>query len=171
MAAASSSFQRWATSFASGSSGLGAPNSAWMESKMVRICRAGDQLSRHQLNLKPSTPAVNLWKAHSSKHPSRFAPGDRYWGGKSSSRTESWAVSWDSPLARIVRGGIFPLQQASALFPTDSCRMPGIATFIRRLCRTVNSDVEISQILFMGNGIDTGYSGNNISINDPYVIN
>lgn len=45
MAAFSSSFQALATSAASGSSGLGAPRSAWMERRMVRIWRAGDQLS------------------------------------------------------------------------------------------------------------------------------
>lgn len=45
MAACSSSFQLLATSAARGSSGLGAPRRAWMESRMVRICRAGDQLS------------------------------------------------------------------------------------------------------------------------------
>ncbi len=45
MAACSSSFQVFATSAASGSSGFGAPSRAWMESKIVRICRAGDQLS------------------------------------------------------------------------------------------------------------------------------
>ena len=44
IAAGSSSFQRCATSFASGSSGLGAPSSACIESRMVRICKAGDQL-------------------------------------------------------------------------------------------------------------------------------
>jgi hypothetical protein len=43
MAAFWSSFHRWATSLASGSSGFGAPRSAWMDSRMVRICRAGDQ--------------------------------------------------------------------------------------------------------------------------------
>lgn len=45
MAAFSSSFQRLATSAASGSSGLGAPRRAWMDNRMVRICSAGDQLS------------------------------------------------------------------------------------------------------------------------------
>lgn len=45
MALFSSSFQLLATSAASGSSGLGAPRSAWIESRIVRIWRAGDQLS------------------------------------------------------------------------------------------------------------------------------
>jgi hypothetical protein len=45
MAAASSSFQLLATSGARGSSGLGAPRRAWIESRIVRICSAGDQLS------------------------------------------------------------------------------------------------------------------------------
>lgn len=45
MAACSSSFQLFATSAASGSSGFGAPRSAWMDSRIVRICSAGDQLS------------------------------------------------------------------------------------------------------------------------------
>lgn len=34
-----------ATSFARGSSGLGALNNAWIDSNTVRICRAGDHLS------------------------------------------------------------------------------------------------------------------------------
>jgi hypothetical protein len=38
------SFHAWATSFARGSSGFGAPRRAWMERRMVRIWRAGDQL-------------------------------------------------------------------------------------------------------------------------------
>lgn len=45
IAAFSSSFQLFATSAARGSSGLGAPRSAWIESRIVLICRAGDQLS------------------------------------------------------------------------------------------------------------------------------
>lgn len=45
MAAASFSFQLFATSGASGSSGLGAPRRAWIERRIVRIWRAGDQLS------------------------------------------------------------------------------------------------------------------------------
>lgn len=44
MAAFSSSFHLCATSLASGSSGFGAPRRAWIESRMVRICSAGDQL-------------------------------------------------------------------------------------------------------------------------------
>jgi hypothetical protein len=44
IAACSSSFHRFATSGASGSSGLGAPSSAWIDSRIVRICSAGDQL-------------------------------------------------------------------------------------------------------------------------------
>lgn len=44
MAAGSSSFHRCATSFANGSSGFGAPRSACIDSRIVRICRAGDQL-------------------------------------------------------------------------------------------------------------------------------
>lgn len=45
IAACSFSFQLLATSGASGSSGFGAPRRAWIESRIVRICRAGDQLS------------------------------------------------------------------------------------------------------------------------------
>lgn len=45
MAAFSSSFHDLATSAASGSSGLGAPRRAWIERRIVRIWRAGDQLS------------------------------------------------------------------------------------------------------------------------------
>lgn len=46
IAAFSSSFQVFATSGASGSSGLGLPRRAWIERSMVRICSAGDQLSK-----------------------------------------------------------------------------------------------------------------------------
>lgn len=45
MALLSSLFHRSATSFARGSSGLGALNNAWMDSNTVRICSAGDHLS------------------------------------------------------------------------------------------------------------------------------
>lgn len=45
MAAFSFSFQCCATSFASGSSGLGADSKACIDSKTVRICNAGDHLS------------------------------------------------------------------------------------------------------------------------------
>jgi hypothetical protein len=38
------SFHACATSFARGSSGLGAPKRAWIERRMVRIWSAGDQL-------------------------------------------------------------------------------------------------------------------------------
>jgi hypothetical protein len=44
IAAGSSSFHLFATSGASGSSGLGAPRRAWMDRRIVRICKAGDQL-------------------------------------------------------------------------------------------------------------------------------
>lgn len=46
MAWASLVFHCSATSFASGSSGLGALNKAWIDSRTVRICKAGDHLSR-----------------------------------------------------------------------------------------------------------------------------
>lgn len=45
MAALSFFFHCSATSFARGSSGLGALNNAWIDSNTVRICRAGDHLS------------------------------------------------------------------------------------------------------------------------------
>lgn len=45
MAVISFFFHCSATSFARGSSGLGALNNAWIESNTVRICRAGDHLS------------------------------------------------------------------------------------------------------------------------------
>lgn len=45
MAPASLVFQFSATSFAKGSSGLGALSNAWIESSTVRICSAGDHLS------------------------------------------------------------------------------------------------------------------------------
>ncbi len=44
IAAGSSSFHLFATSGASGSSGLGAPRRAWIDRRIVRICNAGDQL-------------------------------------------------------------------------------------------------------------------------------
>ena len=47
IAAGSSSFHRWATSLAKGSSGFGAPRRAWIDSRIVRICKAGDQLPAH----------------------------------------------------------------------------------------------------------------------------
>lgn len=50
IAAFSSSFHDFATSGASGSSGFGAPRRAWIERRIVRICRAGDQLSRRNRN-------------------------------------------------------------------------------------------------------------------------
>lgn len=45
MALLSQVFHISATSFAKGSSGLGALSNAWIESSTVRICRAGDHLS------------------------------------------------------------------------------------------------------------------------------
>lgn len=45
MAVLSFFFHCSATSFARGSSGLGALNNAWIDSNTVRICRAGDHLS------------------------------------------------------------------------------------------------------------------------------
>jgi hypothetical protein len=45
MASASFAFQCWATSLLRGSSGFGAPISAWMERRTVRIWSAGDHLS------------------------------------------------------------------------------------------------------------------------------
>lgn len=45
MALLSFFFHCSATSFARGSSGLGALNNAWIDSNTVRICRAGDHLS------------------------------------------------------------------------------------------------------------------------------
>ena len=48
IAPGSSRFQWSATSFAKGSSGLGAPIRAWMERRTVRICRAGLHFSTKQ---------------------------------------------------------------------------------------------------------------------------
>lgn len=45
MASASLVFHFSATSFARGSSGLGALSKAWIDNSTVRICRAGDHLS------------------------------------------------------------------------------------------------------------------------------
>lgn len=46
-ASASLDFHCSATSLAKGSSGLGALSNAWIDSSTVRICRAGDHLSRN----------------------------------------------------------------------------------------------------------------------------
>lgn len=48
MALLSLFFHCSATSFARGSSGLGALNNAWIDSNTVRICRAGDHLSERE---------------------------------------------------------------------------------------------------------------------------
>lgn len=55
IAACSFSFQLLATSAASGSSGLGAPSRAWMERRIVRIWRAGDQLSTNCVSFVSSS--------------------------------------------------------------------------------------------------------------------
>lgn len=49
MASASLDFHCSATSLAKGSSGLGALSNAWIDSRTVRICRAGDHLSRNNV--------------------------------------------------------------------------------------------------------------------------
>lgn len=55
MASASLVFHLSATSFAKGSSGLGALSNAWIESSTVRICRAGDHLSENDGKNKDGT--------------------------------------------------------------------------------------------------------------------
>lgn len=62
MAAGSSSFHRCATSLANGSSGLGAPSNAWIDSKMVRICNAGDQLPSKRISGSWRTVGVRTLK-------------------------------------------------------------------------------------------------------------
>lgn len=52
MASASLDFHFSATSFARGSSGLGALSKAWIDSRTVRICRAGDHLSENVRTVK-----------------------------------------------------------------------------------------------------------------------
>lgn len=52
MASASLDFHFSATSFARGSSGLGALSNAWIDSSTVRICRAGDHLSEERKKIK-----------------------------------------------------------------------------------------------------------------------
>lgn len=46
----------------------------------------------------------------------------------------------------------------------------GYHTFVRRLRGAMDRNIEISQIFFMRDRIDTRYSGSNISINDPYRV-
>lgn len=55
MASASLDFHFSATSFARGSSGLGALSNAWIDSSTVRICRAGDHLSERKRKTKMET--------------------------------------------------------------------------------------------------------------------
>lgn len=88
MAAASSSFQLLATSGARGSSGLGAPRRAWIESRIVRICSAGDQLSEGSCKSyfcrKRSAPTSSqLRQTYSSTRPGKCDPACQRWGGRS----------------------------------------------------------------------------------------
>jgi hypothetical protein len=106
MAACSSSFQLLATSAARGSSGLGAPRRAWIERRMVRIWRAGDQLSgkgrdRQQLLFWNTT--LRFVSTYFSGHRDRCGRAYRRSDGKSWSGSESLAVSWDSPPAETVQ--------------------------------------------------------------------
>ena len=57
-------FHSWATSFANGSSGLGAERSAWIERRTVRICNAGDHLSFR----------ISFWGIKSSKNQLEHGP-------------------------------------------------------------------------------------------------
>lgn len=72
MAAFWFSFQCCATSLASGSSGFGAPRRAWIESSIVRICSAGDQLPLQCENLCPSSKAGQLTLQNVQAYPTEL---------------------------------------------------------------------------------------------------
>lgn len=81
IAACSSSFHLCATSFASGSSGFGAPKSACMERSIVRIWSAGDQLPDLGEHLVDKS-----WRdcLYSWARPNIYDQACLYWGDKSS---------------------------------------------------------------------------------------
>lgn len=66
MALLSFFFHCSATSFARGSSGLGALNNAWIDSNTVRICRAGDHLSggRKEKQTKKNRQKMTAWRSN-----------------------------------------------------------------------------------------------------------
>ena len=71
-------FHSWATSLASGSSGLGAESSAWIESNTVRICRAGDHLS-FRISLKQTITYFRLKIKNSNFCSIKLNTYTRYW--------------------------------------------------------------------------------------------
>lgn len=86
MAALSFFFHCSATSFARGSSGLGALNNAWIDSNTVRICRAGDHLSGRregQHQQEGGRMHTDLrGRSYLSKCLNIFFPVCRRWGGR-----------------------------------------------------------------------------------------
>lgn len=86
MAALSFFFHCSATSFARGSSGLGALNNAWIDSNTVRICRAGDHLSgRREDQQKQEGGWMNTnleMLSYLSKCLNIFFPVCQRWGGR-----------------------------------------------------------------------------------------
>src|SRR3569833_3035963 len=110
IAACSSSFQLLAKSAARGSSGLGAPSRAWIDNKMVRICKAGDQLSvpwYRMLACEDTSPPKGARgvpeQAHFSGRLDRCGPACRRLGGRSWLGTGSWAASLGNRLVGRVR--------------------------------------------------------------------
>lgn len=79
-----------------------------MERRMVRICKAGDQLSI-QIALVVFKPLPGIPGAYSSAHLDKCGRDDRYWGDISWSGSESSAVSWGSRRAGTIQGETFHL--------------------------------------------------------------
>lgn len=79
-----------------------------MERRMVRICKAGDQLSI-QIALVVFKPLRGSPGSYSSAHLDKCGRDGRYWGDKSWSGSESSAVSWGSRRAGIIQGETFHL--------------------------------------------------------------
>lgn len=108
MALFSSSFQLLATSAARGSSGLGAPRRAWIERRMVRIWRAGDQLSGEKVLTDPTFVTGGDGKGSKKESDSLARPGKyvqayRRWGDRSWSRSGSWVGPSGSHLSGTAR--------------------------------------------------------------------
>lgn len=107
MAALSFFFHCSATSFARGSSGLGALNNAWIDSNTVRICRAGDHLSGRregQQQQEGGRGHTDLWgRSYLSKCLNIFFPVCRRWGGRFWSWIALWELPWGTLLEETVQ--------------------------------------------------------------------
>lgn len=185
MALASSSFQLFATSAASGSSGLGAPRRAWMESRMVRICRAGDQLSAI-MERKIYQPEVRTILS-TIRGGDRKGKGKRRGGSHTLQHVQADAaqlvdvrvvdLGQESDLRRrhrvLVRQEELELEHAicadeetvvsATKVPSAGSRRglcpPDQHTLVRRAGRAVDLDVKVSQVVLVGGGADTGDAG------------